>query len=241
MKPAAPQPLFSVLREAARPSWDAYVRHSFVLALRDGTLPEAAFLHYLKQDYLFLIHFARAWALVVTKSSQIDEMRHAIGVVNALVNTEMSLHVAICAARGIDEAMLRDTPEEPENMAYTRFVIDAGLRGDLLDLLVALAPCGLGYGEIGMTLLLETGGAPAAHPYSAWINTYGGEAYQSSCSVAEELLDRVCGRLIGPAPALSPRWPLLVKTFDSACRLEAAFWAMGLKGGDQATQAATAP
>jgi thiaminase/transcriptional activator TenA len=226
---------------AALPSWDAYVRHPFVLGLRDGTLPEAAFIHYLKQDYLFLIHFARAWAFAVTKSSQIDEMKHAIGVVNALVNTEMSLHVGICAARGIDTATLLATPEEPETMAYTRFVIDAGLRGDLLDLLVALAPCGMGYGEIGETLMRETGGAPEPHPYSAWINTYGGDAYQSSCSAAGELLDRVCARLIGPAPELSPRWPALVETFGAACRLEAAFWAMGLKGGSQGAPAAGRP
>ena len=39
------------------PVWLAYTRHAFVQGLGDGTLPHAAFLHYLKQDYVFLIHF----------------------------------------------------------------------------------------------------------------------------------------------------------------------------------------
>jgi len=34
--------------------------HPFTAGLADGTLPEAAFRHYLVQDYLFLIEFARA-------------------------------------------------------------------------------------------------------------------------------------------------------------------------------------
>ncbi len=39
------------------------------------------------------------------------------------------------------------TRQEP-----TRFVLDRGMAGDLLDLHVALAPCVLGYAEIGTAL-----------------------------------------------------------------------------------------
>ena len=42
-------------RAAAGTLWDQYVAHEFVAGLADGSLPKSAFLHYLMQDYLFLI------------------------------------------------------------------------------------------------------------------------------------------------------------------------------------------
>ena len=54
---------FSRWRQAA-PDWDAYTSHAFVQGMCDGSLPRTAFLNYLVQDYLFLIHFARAWVLL---------------------------------------------------------------------------------------------------------------------------------------------------------------------------------
>lgn len=101
------------------PIWRAYTRHAFVQGLCDGTLPYAAFLHYLKQDYVFLIHFSRAWALAITKADTVAEMRLAAGTVNGLINEEIALHIKTCAAAGIDEATLFATQERQENLAYT--------------------------------------------------------------------------------------------------------------------------
>ncbi len=142
---------FSLWRAAA-PDWRAYVCHPFVQGLGDGTLPRAAFLRYLVQDYVFLVHFARAWALAVVKADTLDEMRAAAATVDALVNHEMALHVRTCAAAGITEAELASAEEAPGNLAYTRYVLEAGFSGDFLDLMAALAPCVLGYGEIGARL-----------------------------------------------------------------------------------------
>ena len=74
---------FAEWRAAAGNHWSAYTRHAFVEGLRDGSLPPTAFLDYLVQDYLFLIHFSRAWALAVTKADTVDEMRLAAATVNA--------------------------------------------------------------------------------------------------------------------------------------------------------------
>ena len=43
----------------------------------------------------------------------------------------------------------RTAEEALGNLAYTRYVLEAGFSGDFLDLMAALAPCVLGYGEIG--------------------------------------------------------------------------------------------
>ena len=54
---------FEQLKTAASTEWRAYTEHPFTEGLADGSLTEAAFRHYLVQDYLFLIEFARAYAI----------------------------------------------------------------------------------------------------------------------------------------------------------------------------------
>ena len=215
---------FAAWREATGTAWQDYVCHEFVTELGSGTLPKSAFLHYLVQDYLFLIHFSRAWALAVTKADDVAEMRACAATVNALVNDEISLHIRICAAAGIDEATLFSATEETANLAYTRYVLDAGHSGDFLDLMAALAPCVLGYGEIGARLLAA--GHDAA--YADWIKTYGGEDYQQVCRDVGTLIDDAVLRRLGEQPTKSPRWTALCHRFATATRLEAEFWQMGL-------------
>jgi thiaminase/transcriptional activator TenA len=208
-------------------AWQEYTHHAFVEGLRDGTLPRASFLHYLVQDYVFLVHFARAWSLGVVKAETLDEMKVCAGTVDALVNHEMALHIRTCQDAGIDEATLFAATEELENIAYTRYVMDAGLQGDFLDLMAALAPCCFGYGEIG-TRLDKT--AATDTPYRGWINTYCGDEYQSAMAAAGQMIDAAVTRRLGADPASSARWPQLQARFDTATRLEVAFWGMGLRG-----------
>ena len=53
-------PSFNDLTSACAEEWRDYLEHDFVRQLGEGRLPEESFRHYLQQDYLFLIHFARS-------------------------------------------------------------------------------------------------------------------------------------------------------------------------------------
>ncbi len=214
---------FAVWRDNT-PAWPAYSRHKFVQGLGDGTLLHDAFLHYLKQDYVFLIHFSRAWALAITKADTVEEMRLAAGTVNGLINEEIALHIKTCAEAGIDERTLFGTHERQENLAYTRYVLDAGHSGDLLDLLAALAPCVMGYGEIGIHLAATK----TSDTYAEWINTYANAEYQQVCHDVGMLIDGAVARRLGDDPMASPRWTTLQARFAMATQLEVGFWDMGL-------------
>src|SRR5438045_1961043 len=143
---------FERLKTEASAEWRAYTEHPFTNGLADGTLAEAAFRHYLVQDYLFLIEFARAYALSVYKSPKLADMREAAAGLSAILDIEMNLHVRLCASWGLSSSDLEQTPPAVEMLAYTRYVLDAGMRGDLLALKVALAPCVIGYAEIATRL-----------------------------------------------------------------------------------------
>src|SRR5258707_937536 len=143
---------FERLKTEASAEWRAYTEHPFTNGLADGTLAEAAFRHYLVQDYLFLTEFARAYALSVYKSPKLADMREAAAGLSAILDVEMNLHVKLCAGWGLSPSDLEQAPPAVETLAYTRYVLDAGMRGDLLALKVALAPCVIGYAEIATRL-----------------------------------------------------------------------------------------
>ena len=220
------QGLFGRLRRDAGAVWQGYVAHDFVLALGRGTLPQAAFRHFLIQDYLFLIHFARAHALAGFKATQLADIRAAAAAVSAIVDVEMPLHVSYCAGWGLSEEQMAAAPEAMETTAYTRFVLERGLAGDLLDLQVALAPCLVGYGESGERLLVDPATRRDGNPYDAWIVAYTSEGYRDTVRGAVAMLDR-----LGEARGAAARYPDLLATFVAATRLETAFWDMGWRAG----------
>ncbi|EKF17842.1 TenA family protein [Nitratireductor pacificus] len=214
--------IFDRLRHAAASDWESYVDHAFVRQLGDGTLPQPAFRAYLVQDYLFLIQFARAWALAAYKSRTVADIRAAQdGLAGILQETE--LHVELCGRWGISRDALEATPEHQATVAYTRFVLDCGAAGDLLDLQVALAPCVIGYAEIGSRLAPDGVDALGDHPYREWIGEYAGEAYQGVATGARRQLDQLAARGMTEI-----RFQELARTFAMASRLEADFWQMGL-------------
>jgi thiaminase (transcriptional activator TenA) len=216
--------LFPRLAGAAGEVWRAYTRHPFVLQLASGNLPEACFRHYLVQDYLFLIHFARAWGLAVYKSDGIDEMRRAQRLVAATLDVEIGLHIEYCRGWGLSEASMASEPEAPATIAYTRFVLDRGLAGDRLDLEVALAPCIIGYAEIAAERVDDAATRLAGNRYRAWLEMYAGPEYQDLAREAAAALDEQFARRGGEG-----RFPSLAAAFATAARLEADFWQMGLE------------
>lgn len=213
--------LFDQLKRACVDEWNAYCHHEFVNEIGEGTLPIESFRYYLEQDYIFLIHFSRAWALAVYKSSSVAEMQWATEILHSTINTEMSLHVGFSERFGVSQEQLENTKEAQANLAYTRFVLDKGLAGDLLDLYVALMPCVVGYAEIGNRLSLEYDSVLADNPYREWIEMYSSEEYQTLAIKSISVLERICRERGGMS-----RIDELKATFRSATVLEEGFWSL---------------
>src|ERR1700761_5737786 len=186
--------LLGRLVAAAGPTWHSYTRHEFVLQLARGDLPEAAFRRYLVQDYLFLLHFARAWGLAVYKSDTLAEMKRAHALVAATLDVEIGLHIDFCRGWGLSEAAMQAEPEALETVAYTRYVIDRGLAGDRLDLEVALAPCIVGYAEIAAERMADPATRRDGNPYREWLDMYAGDEDQNLARDARPALDEQFAR-----------------------------------------------
>ncbi len=219
--------LYPQLRDITPELWQAYVAHPFVAQLADGTLPEACFRHYLGQDYLFLIQFARAYALAAYKADTLAGIRTAAEGMSAIIDTEIRLHVDYCAGWGLDQDDMEALPEASATMAYTRYVLETGLQGDLLDLYVALAPCVIGYGEISARLKDDPETKQEGNLYASWIAMYSSDEYQEVARAHAEALDHLWQERAGGA-----RLHQLATTFAQATQLEVDFWQMGLDAAE---------
>ena len=221
--------LFAELKKAIGTEWTDYTEHEFVRKLGEGTLPLPVFQDYLVQDYHFLVQFARANALAAYKSRKLADIKDATGALQAILH-ETELHRRLTARWGITEEELDAAAEKQTTVAYTRYVLDTGMSGDLLDMHVALSPCSIGYAEIGVALEPQRTWALDAgeeHPYGEWIAEYSGTEFQTAARAATERLDALTAGSV-----TAERFDSLVEIFRAATRLEAAFWQQALDSAD---------
>ena len=221
--------LFETLKDRCRPEWEAYTRHAFVEQLGAETLPLEVFRDYLVQDFHFLVQFARANALATFKSRTLADL-HAAHAATGAILAETELHLRLTERWGIPRAELEAAPEKQATVAYTRYVLDSGMVGDLLDLHVALAPCTIGYAEIGARLqprLAEYGGQGDGHPYREWISEYSGDEFTAASRAATAQLDA-----LAEGGLSDRRLDELTEVFRTATRLEADFWQQALDSAD---------
>ena len=217
---------FNLLKENHKDNWLLYTKHEFINKLSNDTLKEEKFLNYLIQDYLFLIQFSKAWSLAILKSDNLEEMKIAASTVNDLINFEMELHITLCANYGISISDLENADEENANIAYTRYVLELGYSGDFLDLLSALAPCVLGYGEIGLNCQNSN---PKTLMYKKWIETYSSIEYQDVCKNVSGLIDKAFLLRLGTNFENTYKWKKINQIFKKATLLEVDFWNMAIK------------
>ncbi|MDO5054333.1 MAG: thiaminase II [Pasteurella oralis] len=200
--------------------WQTYIHHPFIQQLANGTLPKVCFQHYLKQDYLFLFQYNRALSLGIYKAENFAQMKNAHDAIGALLH-EIQLHIQFCESWGIDEKTLLSTEESAACVAYTRYVLDIGMTNGLAELYTAIAPCAIGYAVIAKHIV-ESDISPKNNPYQAWIDAYSGEEFQTAAQNTTNLLDTLCANLT------DTQIKKLQHIFNTATRMESAFWQMGL-------------
>ncbi|KAA8903869.1 Phosphomethylpyrimidine kinase-domain-containing protein [Sphaerosporella brunnea] len=229
MVPFAPGHFLDYLKghPKVRKFWAEYTQHEFVKKIGDGTLRQEQFAYYLRQDYLFLIQFARSHALAGYKARSMEDTLASAKTI-AHIYEESRMHLIYCESFGISQAEVETTEEDIACTAYTRYVLDIGNSHDELALHVAMAPCLFGYHEIGAWLLAHPDTKHEGNPYYQWITTYGaGENYLKAVKEGRELLEAKARRA-GP-----DRLEELVDIFAHATKMERGFWQMGLEGKER--------
>jgi thiaminase (transcriptional activator TenA) len=207
------------LRAAASEVWEAQHAHPFVRGIGDGTLPVERFRVWLRQDWLFLIEYARLLALGAARARDLDTMRRFADLTRGILEDEMALHRSYAAEFGISAEELDAEPMLPTTQGYTDFLVRTAAVGDFAELVAALLPCMWGYSEVGERLAAR--GRPTEPRYAAWIDMYASEDFAGLAGWCRELTDRV---------AANADLGAMERVFVTSSRYELAFWEMAWSG-----------
>ncbi len=176
--------------------WNAIMEHPFVRGIGSGDLSRDRFIHYLEQDYVYLVEFGRVLGIASAKSEDLADMVYFAKLLHATLEIEMDLHRRTCADFGISAESLDRVQPALVTTAYADYLVRTCYEGRLVDVLGALLPCEAGYLEIAETL--KNHGAPSNPHYKDWIDTYSSPMFR-------EFAEWVASKFDALSAAASPR------------------------------------
>lgn len=169
--------------------WEKNHQHPFVQGIGKGTLEREKFIYYMKQDYVYLIDYAKLFSAAVMKATDLETMGKFAKIIDETLNFEMELHRQFAAEFGISRAELEATRPTPVNLAYTRYMLHVAQNGSLAEVVSCLLPCAWDYWEIGKLLRKQYGHQLDTNPYAKWIETYDSNTFGEGAKWLIELMD----------------------------------------------------
>jgi thiaminase/transcriptional activator TenA len=204
------------LLDAGAEVWDAQKEHPFVTELAAGTLDEGAFVHWIEQDYRYLLDYARVFAVAGTKADTEADMTHLLGVAHTVLDYEMDLHREFAAEFGLDPADLEAVRKVPTCVAYTNYLVRTAHEGSVAEVAAAIYPCGQGYLDVAEHMAEL---ATEEHRYTPFIEKYTSDEFREAVDWMRGFVDR-CGE------AYPGERDAMREAFLTSARLEHAFWEM---------------
>lgn len=174
-----------------KPIWDSYLDHPFVKKMGDGSLDKDKFQHWLKQDYVYLIEYAKLFALGCAKAPNLEIMKDYAKGLDGILFNEMDLHKSYAKSFGISEDELLETKKSAVNTAYTSYMLNVAQAGGVENTVAALLACSWSYNYIGLKLAEIPNALDDDNLYSSWIKTYASDDFTSLNKNAMDLMNKL--------------------------------------------------
>lgn len=214
----------SDLYESAKDLWNSYYEHPFVKGIGEGTLDVDKFKFYMIQDYIYLLDYAKVYALGVVKANTEEVMQGFSAMVNNILNGEMKIHRSYMKRIGITAEEVKNTKASLTNISYTHYMLAVANNGTLAELTVSLLACMWSYLEIGRKLS-KIPGSTEHEFYGEWIRGYISEEFRKDTQWVIDLVDEL-------SENLSEREKERLKDiFINTSRYEYLFWDMAYNKG----------
>ncbi|MDO4299178.1 MAG: thiaminase II [Lachnospiraceae bacterium] len=208
------------LLAATEDIWAGYHAHPFVLGIADGSLDQEKFQYYMIQDYLYLIEYAKVFAVGVAKAHDMETMRLFAGYIHQILDGEMDIHKAYMQRLGISPAEVEHTPVSLDTLSYTSYMLRVAYDEGPAEIAAAILSCALSYESIAKQIVSEHPAA-ADHPfYGEWVKGYADEGYHEANQVLIALTERLT------ADYSESRIQHLIEIFTACSRYEGTFWDM---------------
>jgi thiaminase/transcriptional activator TenA len=210
------------LHEEVKPQIAAQLAHPFVRGIAEGSLDPRVFENWVKQDYRYLIEYARVFGFCAARADTLEAMTWYANALHLTLATEMELHRQYAKRFDISAEVLESTPMWPTTRAYTDFLVRFAQSGDYAEAVAALLPCAWGY--VDLAVELARGEPPEDQRYADWIAQYSSDEFREATEWLKNEMERVA------ADKSAVARERLVNLFVTSCRYELAFWEMCWRG-----------
>ena len=208
------------LLNATRDIWETYNDHPFVRGIADGSLDKEKFKFYMIQDYLYLIDYARVFALGVAKARDAQTMRLFAGYVHQILDGEMDIHKGYMQRLGITTEEAEGAALSLDNISYTAYMLRVANEEGPAEIAAAILSCALSYEHIAKKIVAENPAAADRPFYGEWVRGYADPGYAASNEVLVALTERLT------AGYSEAQLDHLTEIFIACSRYEGAFWDM---------------
>lgn len=210
------------LKDKTKSVWEDCYMHPFVQKLGSGELEKETFMFYLKQDYKYLLEYAKIFALGALKATDEQTIKNFTASQKATLD-EMNLHRSYMADYGISLEDADSTTQSLLNKAYTSNMLTIGYTEGIAELMAALLPCPWSYYDFACRLKADYYKNLESNYYKSWIDTYASDEFYKSFSWFFPTMDKLCEN------KSEQELQHIIDVFKSSVEFEYLFWDMAYK------------
>lgn len=207
------------LLDAVKDIWSQYHVHPFVLGIRDGTLDREKFRYYIIQDYLYLMDYARAFAVGVAKARS-KETANLFAQYIAVMNGELDVHSGYMGKLGVTQEEVETAKQSLDSLSYTSYMLRVAYEDGEAEILTAILSCAYSYEVIAKKMVADAPDSVNDPFYGDWIRGYASERYAGENAVLLDILEKLTGQYT------ESQLDHLKEIFVACSRYELAFWEM---------------
>ena len=208
------------LLQATNEIWQSYCRHPFVKGIRDSTLDREKFRYYIIQDYLYLIDYARTFAIGVAKAKSAHTTNIFSGYISLLTGSEMSIHHGYMGKFAVSQQEVDNTARALDNLSYTSYMLRVAYEEGEAEILAAILSCAYSYEFIAKDMVRNNPDCINDPFYGEWIQGYISQKYSDGNLLLMDTLNRLT------ADYTQEQIQHLVDIFTACSRYEYMFWEM---------------
>lgn len=210
----------SRLLAAVKDIWAQYQRHPFVLGIQNGDLDRDKFRYYILQDYLYLIDYAKCFAIGMAKAESPETMRLFARYIETLTGGEMDIHRGYMGRYGITREEVNAAKAALDNLSYTSYMLRIAYEGGETEILTAILSCAYSYEVIAKNIVKNNPASIGRPFYGEWVRGYASDEYARKNTELIQTLDRLT------EPCGEQQLRRLRDIFTVCSRYELAFWEM---------------
>ena len=171
----------------AKPVYDKILELPFIIELTRGTLAREKFIFYIRQDTLYLGEYGKVLTGIAYRLEDPGHRKAFVKFAGDSISVEQALHASF-----IHTQLGEKINASPSCLLYTSYLHKQLANAPVEVVLAAVLPCFRIYKEVGDHILKHQ--TKGNNPYQSWIDTYGGEEFERSVTMAITVCDEIASQ-----------------------------------------------